>query len=283
MGQVLGIVYRVIATHLIKKAGYTRTTAHTGAVTWIQRLGSALNLNLHFHRLFLDAVYVDRADGAMGFQWVREPLRAELRRRAHSIAHRVGRTLERQGRLERDAERRARSGEAVDAEPMAQLLGHAITDRIAVGPHAGRQVFTRQTRPAGAADEPRGDTAGQGAGFSLPAGVAARADERQTLATPCRYLSRPAVSEQRLSLTATSNVRYPLKTPYRDGTTHVMLLRASCPSPSGPAFGSSKSLPAILSSPWTLAPGSPPWSPSHGSSSRGSTLSSPPIASTERK
>ena len=39
-----------------------------------------------------------------------------------------------------------------------------------------------------------------------------------------------------------------LKTPYRDGTTHVMLLRASCPPPFGPAFGCSKSLRAILSS-----------------------------------
>ena len=49
MGQVLGIVYRVIATHLIKKAGQTHKTAQTGAVTLIQRFGSALNLNIHFH------------------------------------------------------------------------------------------------------------------------------------------------------------------------------------------------------------------------------------------
>ena len=42
MGKVLGIVYRTIATHLIKKAGYTKTTAHTGAVTLIRRFGSAL-------------------------------------------------------------------------------------------------------------------------------------------------------------------------------------------------------------------------------------------------
>jgi hypothetical protein len=42
MGQVLGIVYRVIATHLIKKAGFTRKVAQTGAVTLIQRFGSAL-------------------------------------------------------------------------------------------------------------------------------------------------------------------------------------------------------------------------------------------------
>jgi hypothetical protein len=38
----------------------------------------------------------------------------------------------------------------------------------------------------------------------------------------CRYISRPAVSENRLSLTANGHVRYQLKTPYRDGTTHVI-------------------------------------------------------------
>ncbi len=47
MGQVLGIVYRCIATHLIKKAGFSRKRAQTGAVTLIQRFGSALNLNMH--------------------------------------------------------------------------------------------------------------------------------------------------------------------------------------------------------------------------------------------
>ena len=47
MGQVLGIVYRAIETHLIYQAGMTRTAAKTGAVTLIQRFGSALNLNIH--------------------------------------------------------------------------------------------------------------------------------------------------------------------------------------------------------------------------------------------
>ena len=64
MGQVLGIVYRAIATHLIKKAGQSHKTAHTGAVTLIQRLGSAFNRNIIFHKLFLDGVYVDGANGA---------------------------------------------------------------------------------------------------------------------------------------------------------------------------------------------------------------------------
>jgi len=57
---------------------------------------------------------------------------------------------------------------------------------------------------------------------SLHAGVAARADQRQKLERLCRYISRPAIAEKRLSLTSNGNVRYQLKTPYRDGTTHVI-------------------------------------------------------------
>ncbi len=51
---------------------------------------------------------------------------------------------------------------------------------------------------------------------------AARADQPKKLERLCRYISRPAVSKKRLSLTAHGNVRYQLKRPYRDGTTHVI-------------------------------------------------------------
>ena len=220
MGEVLGIVYRCIATHLIREAGFSRKTARTGAVTLIQRFGSALNLNIHFHMLFLDGVYVERGDGSLRFCRVKAPTSAELTRLAHTLARRVGRFLEREGLLARDAENSYLSGEAEG--PMDRLLGSSITYRIAVGRHQGRKVFTLQSLPAGDPQETLTDTVGQVAGFSLHAGVAARADERKKLERLCRYISRPAVSEKRLSLTPNGNVRYQLKTPYRDGTTHVI-------------------------------------------------------------
>jgi hypothetical protein len=109
----------------------------------------------------------------------------------------------------------------IDEDPMAQLLGHSITYRIAVGSQAGRKVFTLQTLPACEPDVFI-DAAGRVSGFSLHAGVADRADERKKLERRCRYINRPAVAEKRLSLTPGSNARYQLKTPYRDGTTHVI-------------------------------------------------------------
>ncbi len=36
--------------------------SQTGAITLIQRFGSSLNLNIHFHILFLDEVYIKNND-----------------------------------------------------------------------------------------------------------------------------------------------------------------------------------------------------------------------------
>jgi hypothetical protein len=139
-----------------------------------------------------------------------------------------------------------------------------------VAPQQGRKVYTLQTQPG--VEEPFNGCAGQAAGFSLHAGVAARANQCDKLERLCRYITRPAISEKHLSLTNQGKIRYELKTPYRDGTTHVILepvdflvklaalvpkprvnltrdhgvlLRTSCPPPFGPAFGCLESLPSI--------------------------------------
>ena len=88
----------------------------------------------------------------------------------------------------------------------------------------------------------------------------------------CRYITRPAVSTERLSLTAQGNVRYRLKTPYRDGTTDVVFepldLMAHFPvrHPSGD-LRSSKS--AVL--PISHAPGWRHWCRRRASTSRAIT------------
>jgi hypothetical protein len=78
MVRVLGIVHRVISSHLIHKAGYSLKEGATWGVTLIQRFGSALNLNIHFHILFLDGVYVWRDDRPSRFQRVKAPAKNEL-------------------------------------------------------------------------------------------------------------------------------------------------------------------------------------------------------------
>ena len=70
--SVLRIIHRVIAGFLLKQAGLKRATADTGAVTLIQRLGSAANLNIHLHCLVLDGVF-RRTEGEPEFQEARPP------------------------------------------------------------------------------------------------------------------------------------------------------------------------------------------------------------------
>jgi hypothetical protein len=225
MGKALGIVYRSIATWLIHRAGFTRDTARTGAVTFIQRFGSALNLNVHFHMLFLDGVYLTRDSGdrtTQVFRRVNAPTKADLEALLHRISTRLARFLVKEGILEQDIEHSYLNLEHLETDPMQQVHGHSITYRIAIGSQQGKKVFTLQTLlPKEAADD-RFSQVAKGGGFSLHAGVATLSHQRQKLERICRYVARPAVSEQRLALTRDGRVRYELKTPYRDGTTHVI-------------------------------------------------------------
>jgi hypothetical protein len=64
---VLRVVQRVIARHLLDAAGLASDEGHGGAVTLIQRFGSAANLNIHLHCLVLDGVYRCGGDGVPEF------------------------------------------------------------------------------------------------------------------------------------------------------------------------------------------------------------------------
>ena len=56
--QVLGVVYPTISTYLVRRARLrVGASARTGAITLIQRFGSALNPNIHLHMLAVDGVY----------------------------------------------------------------------------------------------------------------------------------------------------------------------------------------------------------------------------------
>lgn len=222
MTKALGVIYRCIATDVIHRAGFTHADARTGAVTFIQRFGSALNLNIHFHMLFLDGVYLVHGDGTRSvFRPGKAPGRVELETLLHTISNRLARYLAKAGVLEQDIENSYLNLDGREADPLRQVHGHSITYRIAVGPQQGKKVFTLQTVPP-REDDDRFRPLARMSGFSLHAGVATQAHQRSKLERICRYVARPAVSEQRLALTRDGRVRYALKTPYQDGTSHVI-------------------------------------------------------------
>ena len=60
-------------------------------------------------------------------------------------------------------------------------------------------------------------------GFSLHAAVRCGADERQRLEQLCRYITRPALANERVQINAAGQVVLQLKTAWRNGTTHIVL------------------------------------------------------------
>ena len=174
LSKALGVVTRAIGTYLVKKAGFTHATAKTGAVTLIQRFGSALNLNIHFHMLFLDGVYeVDSAGGAGKFHTIETPTSDEMQRLLQRISERIARLLEREGYLERDSEEGSLLLDGFEDDVINHLQGSSVTYRIAVGSQRGKKVFTLKTLAARDDEEINGQTLAKSGGFSLHAGVSA--------------------------------------------------------------------------------------------------------------
>ena len=54
--RALGITLRAIFADYRRRA---RVRGHCGAITFVQRFGSALNLNVHFHCVVPDGVFTD--------------------------------------------------------------------------------------------------------------------------------------------------------------------------------------------------------------------------------
>jgi hypothetical protein len=60
-------------------------------------------------------------------------------------------------------------------------------------------------------------------GFSLHGVMRAEAHDRKRLEQLCRHITRPALSDERVQLNAAGQVKLKLKTPWRDGTTHLVM------------------------------------------------------------
>ncbi len=161
-------------------------------MTLIQRFGSALNLNIHFHVLFPDGVYVYRDDQPPRFLRVKAPDKSELEALVQRISKRVGRCLERQGLLERNAESAWLDLEPVeDTDAMPQILGSSVSYRVAVGPQQGRKAFMIRTiRPLDKPD-PGLERVAKANGFSLHAGVSCEGHQKNERERLCRYIARP--------------------------------------------------------------------------------------------
>ena len=142
---VLQAVHRVITRFLLDQAGLKAEQADGGAVTLIQRFGSAANLNIHLHCLVLDGVY-RRTDGEPVFVEVPAPTDEALQALLHKIIGRLMKLLTRRSVLVEAegssylADGDADSDEACALRPL-QAAAWPYRPRRASGP-APRQAQT---------------------------------------------------------------------------------------------------------------------------------------------
>ena len=98
-----------------------------------------------------------------------------------------------------------------ESRTLRPLQAAACTYRIAFGPRAGRKVLTVQgamTRDADFKQSLCPDIQG----LSLHAAVRCGADDRQAQEQPCRYITRPALANERMQANAAEQVVLKLKT-----------------------------------------------------------------------
>ena len=105
MAKVHTIIRTTIAQYYVNQAvkgGVERPQVHLGSVTFIQRFGSALTLNVHYHVVVLEGVYLDRTEAGLKprFLKVEPPSDADIAEVLQKISRRVIRTLRQLGYLE---------------------------------------------------------------------------------------------------------------------------------------------------------------------------------------
>jgi hypothetical protein len=174
---VLQAVQRVLTRHLLEQARLASDEGHCGAVTLIQRFGSAANLNIHLHCLVLDGVYRCSDDGVPGFVEVLAPDDDELHELLQTVIARLMKLLTRRGVLIEEM------GQTYLAEPDAD----------------GDEARTLRPLQAAAVT------------------VRVEAPDRKQLEQLCRYITRRALSDERVQLNAAGQVELTLKIPWRDG------------------------------------------------------------------
>jgi len=81
------------------------------------------------------------------FPRIEPPRQEQLQAFVERVAERIGRALERQGLLARDAESSYLELAPDAGGALDDLIGHSITYRVAMGPLAGQKVFSLQSVP----------------------------------------------------------------------------------------------------------------------------------------
>jgi Putative transposase/Transposase zinc-binding domain len=231
--QVHTIIRTTIGRYYVNQVvtrGVPRDKVQPGSVTFIQRFGSAINVNLHFHCVFLEGVYLDRTEAGLTPRFVtgEPPTDADIAAVITKISHRVIRKLHQLGYLEAGLDAAVATGYDPlrdDAPELARTMAASVQQRLAFGERTGQQVRRISSGFGAEGEAPRrtGPRCASVKGFSLHANTQVPAHRRDQLERLIRYTARGAVSLERLAQDANGDLVYTFTHPWSDGTTGIRL------------------------------------------------------------
>ena len=208
-----------------------------GAITFIQRSGSALNANLHLHILSIDGVYSAPAEKGRKphLRPIPGPSDEDVATVVEKIAKRTLKHLRRQNYLDKQGEFVARPDADTmfqDNEAITAALSASVQSKIAFGPRAG--LFVRKIGKGFGFDEEaplvKGTKCATINGFNLQAATFVGMLHRRGLEELVAYMARPPLATNRLSVKENGDLIYKMKRTFSDGT-HAVLLSPTALTP----------------------------------------------------
>jgi hypothetical protein len=166
----------------------------------LQLFGSALNLNVHYHSLMMDGVFIDRGpENELVFLELMAPTQKEVEHLTSKLARRVTRFI---GDYR---ERHGLDGEESSSEAIEQTLGHALQPPLPHLSDAAAESTSSLAKPYRCASYE---------GFSLHANVSIQAKDRDGLLRLLRYGARQSFSQKQLAELDDGRLCYTLKRPF---------------------------------------------------------------------
>ena len=171
--------------------------------------------------MFLDGVYTFEQEKTK-FHFLTFPSLLELNSLLKTISQRIVKFLEKRRLIVKDEGVGDKFFDLKPEAPMDHIHASSVTYRIALGKYKGQKVLSLKSF-SNTKQKQEKPFLSRYSGFSLHAGVSCKSYERKKLEHICRYISRPSLSEERLLVNNQGQVIYKLKTPYQNGTTHIVL------------------------------------------------------------
>lgn len=227
--QLFGKVHKIVIKEITR--AYEKEASQqgckdpkTGSITFIQRFGSSLNLNIHLHILALDGVFEGKTLVNLSESWTDaklEKLTGRIITKTIKLLKKAGYISEQEEIIQApDVDPLFEEEEAYRAASQASMSG-----RIAFGANQGKEM-TRVHSGFGFYEEapvPKGPLCIEQNGFSLHCNTAVRALARDKLEKLLRYMARGPIANERLSLLPGRKVRIEFKRPWSNGTSGISM------------------------------------------------------------